>query len=197
MKKALFMGALAALMFLVCHPVYAAHEEGGGYVGIAASYAIPNFDTDLGYDSSWGLNAHGGYHFNKWVSLGLAVDYLAEFEVNETLGWGFNVNDKVSLTTLMADFRVSPGLSDENLAFYLIGGLGYMWAEDDGTVTLWGTPYRLKDDASDLCGQLGGSVELFPESSVSVVLDARYVWGFNDLTDIQYTNISLGVRHNF
>ena len=171
---------IIAVLFLTT-PVYAEDV----YVGIGGTYAYENFDVGVDFGDGSGINLKAGYVLNDNVAIELSYDYLQDFDYSDAV-----VSAEADIETLMAAVKISTG---EELRTYLIGGLGVMRGE------LIAEAFGLRDSASenDLCAKAGAGIDYFVTDEVSVGVEGAYVWGFNDLEGVEYTQIICGVSYHF
>jgi len=195
----------------VCGSTSSYGEDAAGrglYIGMGASYAISNFDqevtdtegasSDSDFDDTWGINLTAGYHVTNWFSVELDFDYLSDFEANETLnvsGVPAGTDGEVGVVTYMAVAKFTCVL--EPLKPFIVAGGGLMNADIDLKAT---TPdFSVSDSDSETapCVKVGLGADFFITKALSIGIETSYVWAFQDLDDIGYTNLTLGVGYHF
>jgi opacity protein-like surface antigen len=212
MKKLSILIVFVTGLFF-CSSSYGADAAGRTfYIGVGGSYAWEDFDVDeveddleqitsgadVDFDDTWGLNVKVGYHVNNWLSVEFDFDYLSEFESDETLdllGTPIDLDADLDVTTYMAVLKFTCAL--EPLKPYLVVGGGFMNADGDTKVSALGYSDSDSDSETDNCAKLGLGIDFFVTKSVSIGLEGDYVWGFGDLDDITYFNLTLGLGYHF
>ena len=180
----------------------------GPYVGIGGSYAIENFDVDSinldgstfnpNFDDTWGLNAKVGYRFIDWLALEFNFDYLSEFEADHTVVvLGLPVKAKMEIEVMTFMIAAKFAATFEKVKPFLIVGGGYMRADADVKASVHGFSLSDSDSESDPCAELGLGIDFFPTDNVSLGFKGSHVWGFGDLDEIRYFNLTLGAAYHF
>ena len=199
------------LVMVVCCSTSSYGQDAAGrglYIGMGASYAISNFDqevtdtegasSDSDFDDTWGMNLKAGYHLTNWLSVELDFDYLSEFESDKTMnvsGVPVDTDGEVDITTYMAVAKFTCVL--EPLKPFIVAGGGLMNADIDLKAT---TPdFSVSDSDSETapCVKVGLGADFFITKALSIGIETSYVWAFQDLDDIGYTNLTLGVGYHF
>ena len=212
MKKPLiFIALLMVLCF--CTSSYGADAAGRTfYIGIGGSYAFEDFDvdevedalagissdSDFDFDDTWGFNLKAGYHVNNWLSLEFDFDYLSEFDADEdldVLGIAVDLDADVDVMTYMAVLKFTCAL--EPLKPFVVIGGGMMDADVDAKASALGVSASDSESETDTCAKLGLGVDFFATESISIGLEGNYVWGFGDLDEINYYNLTLGLAYHF
>ena len=212
MKK---LSILPLLVMVLCFSTVSYGADAAGrtfYIGIGGSYAVEDFDvdeleaslegiasdSDVDFDDTWGLNLKAGYHVNNWLSLEFDFDYLSEFEADEgldVLGIPVDLDAELDVTTYMAVFKFTCVL--EPLKPFIVAGGGMMDADVDAKASALGVSASDSESETDTCAKLGLGVDFFATKSVSIGLEGSYVWGFGDLDEISYYNLTLGLGYHF
>lgn len=180
MKKCIVM--LVAVMVLLTLSLTAEADlaETGFYIGGGASYAWENFDTNdldplgnVNIDDTWGLNAFAGYRFMRNIALEGNFNWYDDFDAKIN---GFDF--QVKIWTLMLDLKAMYPIYNDRLVPYLRIGGGYMDAEIEVG--------SLDESDEDFAFNLGGGLDYYVTDQISLGLDGKYVWGTNDLDDLEY-----------
>ena len=214
MRKVLI---LAVLVMTFCFPMssHGADAAGRGlYVGIGGSYNLEDLDVhdfdvtleeatsdlDVDFDDTWGVNAKVGYHLHDWLALEFNFDFISEFESDETYSRGgeaFDTKVELEVMTYMAVAKLSHGFGWEATRLFIVAGGGFMDADADGKVRVAGGSDSVSDSETDSCARLGVGVDFFATKRVSIGFEGSYVWGFGDLDEIQYFNLTAGLGYHF
>ena len=168
---------IIAVLFLTT-PVYAEDV----YVGIGGTYAYENFDAGVDYSNTEGLNLKAGYIINDNLAIELNYDYLQDFKYS-----GEIISATADVETLILAVKISTG---EKVKPYIVGGLGVMRGELTAST-------GQSESETDMCAKSGVGVDYFVTDDVSVGIEGAYVWGFNDLEGVEYTQIICGVSYHF
>jgi len=172
------------------------------YVGIGGSYAFENFDideddVDLDFDDTWGLNIKAGYRFSEQLALEFNFDYLYEFEADDTeriSGIPVPVEAELQIITYMIVGKFWPWPSPGAVKPFFDVGIGLMDADLDVEVVEIDVG---SESETDFCAKLGGGVDFFLDQNVSIGAEGSYVWGFGDLDEIEYFNLTFGIAYHF
>jgi opacity protein-like surface antigen len=198
--------SLLLLMLLVPAAAYAE----GFYLGLGATWSSENFDyegeTDfeLDIDDAYGINARAGYAFSPHVALELNADWvnfeLDGFEREVGFGGNLQVDGDIEIFTLMPAVKFS--MATGALRPYALFGLGWMRA--DYSID---AEYELGDfdterssdseDKDDIASKAGGGLEFYFNPNFSLGVEYTYVWGWDELDEIQYHNVTAGVGFHF
>lgn len=186
-------------------------KDVGPYIGIGGSYAYEDFDVDdedigaigpdMDFDNTWGINLKAGYHFNKLFSVEFDFDYLPGFECDESityLGVPISVDAEADITTYMLAAKISPDLGSKITKPFVVVGFGMMHGEIDITASAPGFGSASDSDSeTDTCAKLGLGVDFFARKNVSIGVEGNYVWGFGDMDEVRYINLTCGVAYHF
>lgn len=203
--------ALLALIVMVTLPTVLHAADTGFYLGVGGSYAFENFDVDVDldgvrydfdFDDAWGVNGRLGYHISDLLALAFDFDYLSRFDADDRVvvfGIPVDTEAEVDVFTFMLAAKVSPNLGLERLRPYAIGGAGLMYGEVDAEATALGVTVSDSDSETDACAKLGLGLDFYitQEKNISLGLEGNYVWGFGDLDEIRYFNVTLGIAYHF
>ena len=191
MKKLLI---LALLVLALCFSTssYGQDDSGRrGYVGIGASYIWEDYDFDsINVDDTLGINVKIGGHVTNWMALEMDFAYLTETELNESIvvsGTPIKIDFDVEVWTLMLLTKFSADIGTGMPKPFLVAGGGLMYVEAGGGA----------DDEADLCVKLGLGADYFATENVSIGLEGAYVWGLNDVEEVRYVDLTLGVAYHF
>jgi len=180
------VGIMTLLFTVIFAPGVSADTQtptSGFYLGVGGSYAWENFDntTGIDVDNTWGLNAHAGYQFMKYVALEANYDWLNDFDLK-----AYGRSADLTLQTLMLDAKLMWPI--DPVVPYVRAGIGWMWADLDADGST---------SDNDFAWNLGAGVDFFFTKNVSLGLDFKYVWGTGDLDDFRYTVGSLKLTYHF
>jgi opacity protein-like surface antigen len=207
-KTCLILGFLV-MVLCVSTSSYGEDTAGRGlYISVGASYAISNFDqevtdtegasSDSDFDDTWGINLKAGYHLTNWLSVELDFDSSSDFESDETLnvsGACVETDGEVDVTTYMAVAKFTCVL--EPLKPFIVAGGGLMNADINLKVSTPDLTVSDSESETELCMKLGLGADYFVTETFSIGIEGGYVWAFQDLDDIGYTNVTLGVGYHF
>lgn len=210
MKKLLI---LALLVVALCFSTssYGQDDSGRrGYVGIGASYIWEDADLDSinvfgtiyepDFEDTWGINVKIGGYVTNWMSLEMNFDYLFKSEWDESqvvLGIPIKTEFDVEVWTVMLLAKFSADTGTGMPKPFLVAGGGIMHVELEGKATALGVSASASDDEADLCVKLGIGADYFATENVSIGLEGAYVWGLNDLDEVRYFDLTLGVAYHF
>jgi len=180
----------------------------GPYVGIGNSYAIENFDFDSidldgstykpNFDDAWGVNAKIGYHLIDWFALEFNFDYLSDFEADDTvIVLGVPVKAKVEADVMTFMIAAKFAASFDAVKPFMVVGGGIMRADADIKASAYGLSLSDSESESDTCAKLGIGIDFFATDNISLGFEASHVWGFGDLDEIRYYNLTLGAAYHF
>ncbi len=187
-----------------------ASAASGLYVGLNGTFAMQDFDTgDLDslrsyglnpkYDDSWGINGKIGYKVHPLFSVELALEYLGNFNYNETVrigGTPVTIDSDIDVFTTIVSAKLYPFQS--MIKPYLTFGLGVMHAKIDASASAPGyLTTSASESETDPCGRVGFGVDYFVNKKFSLNLEGAWTSGFNDLNDIRYFSVSGGVAYHF
>jgi opacity protein-like surface antigen len=183
----------------------------GFYVGIGGSYALEDFDVgyglevdgvartvDMDFDNTWGLNAKVGNHVTDWLSFEFEFNYLSDFEAKESLvvlDIPVAEDGDADIATYMAVAKLTCVL--EPVKPYIVAGGGIMDADLHAKASALGVSASDSESETDTCAKLGLGADFFATQSVSIGVEGSYVWGFGDVDNIRYLNLSLGLGYHF
>jgi hypothetical protein len=161
-------------------PLYA--EQAGVnhyYVGIGASYAMENFNSD--FDDTGGINAKAGYHLHPRIDMEFDYNYLSDFEDED-------INVEYQAETYMFVVKGYFPSTTEKVKLGVLVGAGVMDVDADS-----------KSDEADLCGKVGLGLDLFATQDISFGIEGSYTFAsFDDLPDdIEYFNFTAGIAYHF
>ena len=212
MKKFCFLGVIVLLC--VSTQLWGQDvTQKGGYVGIGASYAVENFDVDnangRSYDNAFGLNVRVGYDVKQWLSLEFDFDYLSEFTFSSTQlstvptseppATAPTITDRdLTLTTYMMMAKLFPLSDFKTMKPYLTAGAGIMRMDNVAKESYHGH-FSVKNSWSETeaCARLGLGIDFAVNDNVTVGVEGSHVWGFGDLDQLGYFNLTLGAAYHF
>jgi opacity protein-like surface antigen len=203
---------LTVILFGVNTPVYAAqqYDYEPFYIGVGGTYAVAHFGEGLDPDNTWGLNAKLGYRFHDLVALQFDYDYIFGFEDNyngvfvSDTTYGAKQEYEVDVQTFILSLKGYFPIDPYGIKPFVIVGAGAMHADLDVKTKVFGlsgpgTSVTFKDseDQTDWCAKLGGGLDWFLTSNLSLGVEGTYVWGFGDLDEIKYINLGVGLTYHF
>ena len=175
MKRHLFFAVFVAVIFS-CTSLYAEQcRFDDFYVGAGGSYAIESFDDTPDVDNSWGVNARIGYHTHPLLDVQFDLDYLSKFECGCS---------DLEILTYMVALKGYFHQSTEKVKLSTVVGAGIMHADANA-------------DDTDWCGKVGLGLDFFTTQEISLGIEGNYTFGFGDLEDIRYLNLTVGVAYHF
>ncbi len=196
MQRFLTLFAVVILIFTLSYEASAQVKEKGFFLGGGVGYAWENFDDDeleddlenvgvtnvnVDSDNAWGLNLFVGYRFMRYLAIEGNFNWYDDFEIDvdgNVFGIPISGEFDIEIWTLIIDLKAMYPVFNDRLVPYLRLGGGFMEAEIDGE--------GLDEDENDFAWNFGGGVDYFLTDLVSLGLDGKYVWGTDDLDDLQY-----------
>ncbi len=171
---------LAFVIVFVATPAWAE----GMYIGVGGSYVYEDIDTGIGtdFDNTQGLNLRAGYNINNNLAVEVVYDYLDEFNMDNNV-----IDATLDIETLMLAVKLSAG---DKIRPYLTGGAGVM----QGKLNI---STGQSESETDLCAKAGAGIDYKITDDMSLMTEAAYIFGFDDLDDIGYTQITCGVAYHF
>ena len=196
MQRIFTLIAVGILIFTFPFEAGAQFKEKGFFGGGGIGYAWENFDDDeleddirragltsvrVDSDNAWGLNLFAGYRFMRYLAVEGNFNWYDDFEIDVDADF-FSIpvsgDFDLEIWTLFIDLKAMYPVYNDRLVPYLRVGGGYMDAEIDGN--------GFDEDEDDFAWNLGGGVDYFLTDQVSLGLDGKYVWGTDDLDEIEY-----------
>lgn len=159
----------------------------GGYVGIAGTWAIENFDdvpSGVSVDDGVGLNARAGYRFHPNLAAELQLEWVPEFDV-DTGGFFGDAEIETLVTMLNGKAYAATG----RIQPYFLVGMGALYARAD-------VPGPDPDDTG-FAARLGGGTEIYILPELAAVLEGSYVFATGDVNDFDYGSIVWGLLYRF
>lgn len=192
MKRFVTLTVVLLAVFAFSYNAQAEIKERGFFLGGGVGYAWENFDTDdldnlglnVDVDDSWGFNLFVGYRLMRYFALEGNYNWYDDFKVDVN---GFNFD--VGIWTLMLDLKAMVPVYNDRLVPYVRLGGGYMSADAD----MSGTDF----DENDFAWNLGAGADYFVTDKVSLGLDGKYVWGTDDLDNLEYFVGTVRVAYHF
>ena len=183
MKKFYVLLATLILVFTFSYHAEAEIKEKGFFLGGGLAYAWENFDDDgLDFDNAWGINLFGGYRFMRYIALEGNLNWYDDFESDTT-------SVDVEIWTMMIDLKALYPVYKDRLVPYLRVGFGYMDVEADAGI--------FSADEDDLAFNFGGGLDYYVTDQVSLGIDGKYVWGTDDLDDVEYFVGTIRAAYHF
>ncbi len=173
----------------------AGHGEKPYYVSGGISYNLENFEIsglDPDYDNTWGLALAAGMCVAPHLSVEFDFDWLDDFEADDLILVGddlVRVRSDVGIATYLVTAKVSPMAEPGTFDFYGLAGMGWMDGDADFVVTGVRT-LGLGDTGGDFAAKVGAGAEYWPGLPVGFGLELAYVFGFGDMDEIQYTQLT-------
>ena len=171
-------------------------EEEKYYVGLGVSHQGNNFDFEDVVDwdeSTWGINAKFGYRLTPVVSFQFDVDLIPEVEgvLKSDPSLGGEVAVYTGIFSLKGYFPTSKPVKP-----FLIVGAGIMHYDVDLNPAAQSLG-AVGDDKTDLCGKIGGGLDVFINQSFSIGLEGNYTAGYDKVDAIEFWNFILGAAYHF
>lgn len=155
---------------------------------------IEYFDTasDIDYEETCGLNVKVGCHYNRLFSFEFNFDYLPGFERSKSDRYLYS-SSVLDITTYMLAAKLTPDINSGSFIPFIVGGLGIMETNYKDSFG------RGSYSESDPCAKLGLGVDFFRFETLSIGVEANYVWGLGAgaLDEISYINSTFGVAYHF
>ena len=107
------------------------HNRSGAYLGIGIAHAWPSFGDNIGdnngnWHSGLGMNARGGYRFNRYLAAEADVDFTNRFRAKESLGAGTTLRNAIRTTASTINAKAILPL--DWIQPYVMGGIGFQAA---------------------------------------------------------------------
>ncbi len=162
----------------------------GPYLGVGGVYAIELFDDQATrVDNSSGLHVRGGYRFHPNFAVEGLYEWYNEFDTDRGHydGWSLTANAKAYALT----GRFQP---------YAVIGLGYLKINGSG-----GNPPAAPSGPPHFAAAAGDGFEMRFGAGMDACItehwalgpEVAYVLPFNDAEDLDFVEVSLGVRYKF
>ncbi|MDD5712409.1 MAG: porin family protein [Smithellaceae bacterium] len=219
--KRLSIAVILVVAILMAAPAYA--QSGKWFAGIGGNFAAQDFKvTDLGPDETfqnqyhldfgdtWGVSAKGGYRFTDWLALELDVDYLDSFKMKDQImsvnlapagspaDWhDCPVSGKVRLVTVMPTVKLS--LPTKIVRPFITVGAGGMLQGLNTEIIDPSTGVDIDETDYDggTCAKAGVGIDFFVTDTVSIGVEGNYVVGFQNMDEMRYYNVTLGLTSYF
>ena len=198
----IFFILIAVLFFSVCTAGAEQDRSDYFYIGAGGSYAIEDFNSDLDFDNSWGINGKIGYQFDELGAVQFDVDYLNEFSGDDSvsiLGVSVDTDSDVTIMTFLLSLKgYFPGLMGP-LQPFVIAGAGLMYVDMDTKVTsnIPGVSASDSTDETDFGFKIGLGSDYNVNQNVSLNFEGNYTLGIGDVDDFRYFNFILGASYRF
>ncbi len=207
MQRIFTLIAVGVLIFNFPIEAGAEVKEKGFYLGGGIGYAWENFDDDeleddlrgagftrvnVDSDNAWGINLFVGYRFMRYIAVEGNFNWYDDFEIDvdaNIFGIPVSGDFELEIWTLFIDLKAMYPVYNDRLVPYLRVGGGYMDAEIDGN--------GFDEDEDDFAWNLGGGADYYLNDLVSLGLDGKYVWGTDDLDEIEYFMGTLRIGFHF
>ena len=201
MKKIRFIGLVVIFVIWGAGSVYSQEK----YFGVGGSYAISDIDLKSNLvsgslDDTYGFNLKAGTHLGQFFSFEFNFDYLPGFEWDGTV-----VVDEdpvqseleTDVMTFMLDIKASPEFREKTYRPFILAGLGWMDSSGSARTEINGDVSKRSVSESDFCAELGLGIDFFFSQNFSLGVEGSYVFGFGNVEDIKYTQITLGFTYYF
>jgi opacity protein-like surface antigen len=171
-------------------------DRDGFYLGLAANYSWEMFDIDeikdatntsVSSTNAWGLNGRFGYRFHPHLAAELEVDYLPEFEFEDSHGL-----DWVRMEGLMATANGKVFILKGRVQPYVLAGGGIMYAEFDA-----GAFKKYSVDRTEAVVRGGPGVDVYLWDDILLNTEVLYVVPFGGLDDFQMLSVIFGAQYRF
>lgn len=175
--------SIAGISFCMSGSAFA--QENNFYLGAGMAYHAEEFNADVDYDNTYGLNLAIGYDITSKMSLEAQMDKLMEFDTENPVS-----RDDVDLRGYSLNLKYYPGESKSKINGYVLAGLGWMKAElTDGNI-------KKGDDSEETgyFGKLGVGSDFVVTDIISFYMEADYVQAFGDLNPIDYYSAKIGFK---
>jgi hypothetical protein len=193
--RTFFFCSVLALLMLSATSTHAGHAneafDHGIYVGLGFSLAFENIDEDdiatdygitaSGFDDSWGVDIGGGYHFTEAFALEAQYSGFSEFD-------SATVDAEVSTFIVQAKFL---DRFHQTRPFFSLG-LGFMDVDFDLKTSGSGS-----QSESGLCAKAGVGMDVILTDNIIVGPKVGYVWGFSDVSAVNYLLLSIALDVHF
>jgi len=155
------------------------------YIGVGGTYAIEDFNTNVDFDNTEGLNLKTGYKFDKNISIELSYDYLPGFTWTDG-----DISAEADIETLMLAVKITAG---DKVKPYLTGGAGLM--RGDLNVSYLGQSVSVSENG--MCAKTGIGIDYFIKDNISIGFESSYIWGLNDMDGVDYVTVTYGIAYHF
>jgi hypothetical protein len=207
--------AIAAVGAMVCTGVAVGlnppegaqeYERKGWFMGLAGTYALPNYGHDLqadansametpvkvSTDSSLGVGGDIGYRCHRYFSTAVEAEKVMGFEeeYSEPGVGSFAVGD-VDPLAVTTNFKAHLPVGRFQ-PFALVGG-GMMTT----SATIRDTVGLGSVNAKDIVLRFGGGLDFYATKHIVLNFGVDYVVPLGDLREFDYTSVSWGVQYRF
>ena len=202
MKYTICRGILtAALLVLSASAVLAADafNRPGPYLGLGMAGGLSNFGgVARGADDSVGFNFRGGYRFNDYLAIEGLYEYMDEFRksVQGPLGNKVTADIGTNNFSLMGKV-ILPTLGLSQLQPFVSGGIGFMEASGTSHLHLANASFHGGGSSTEFAGRVDGGADYFFTPQISTFFDVGYVIPTEQLDNLHYLSLSVGVKYNF
>jgi opacity protein-like surface antigen len=200
MTKAYWV-VLFAILFAAS--ICSAGQMGGRpYAGGGLLYSVERFGDDgigdddddgvgnLDFDNSWGLFAKGGYFILDYLAVEGLFRYHHEYKADLASG---GVSADLTIRSCDLTLNVKGFLPiDLPVLFYGVVGGGYAQAQTE--LDLGGSD---SDDQGGGIARAGAGADYFVSDNVGIEAEVTYNHCFNDLEDMNFIDINVGVIYAF
>lgn len=166
------------------------------YVEVGLSGAYENFNTNLNFDGTSGLNARLGFYFTQKFACELEYNNLPGFKNTSNIN---GVQDTSEIDIVTYNFNVKyDAYSSKRIAVYVTCGIGNMEVEANMAENL--DPHWTEDiegSHSSMCFKAGFGMDYFFTDSIGLKMEMCNVFGTGDIDIIKYNNWVLGLACYF
>lgn len=202
MRKKLFLACLVTIFFIPA-AVYAQSFGKQYYVGLGASYSFEDIkwgDVDNAFDNTFGVNGKLGYHAHDLLDIEFVVNWVGESDASGGYlvgGRPLTYDAELKAMTYMFALKGFFPMSTEYTKLSVIAGGGIMHAKGKLNVQYAGRLASASVSETDLCAKVGMGLDHYVTPEISIGMEGNYTWGFSDLSDIRYWQLSMGVAYHF
>lgn len=212
MKKIILSSRFLPLLLLVIllfpSPLYA---EGGGalgpfsffipsYVGIGGSYVREDFQKEINFSDTGGLNLKVGFDFFKVLTLELNFDYLPSFEGSGLVA-GSTQKEETDVLNFMVVGKFPLALSHPLFKPSLLFGMGVFYSVQDFKGKIAGNDVSKEETDTGLSMKFGGSLEIYLTPNFTLGAEGAFVQllGSNNKNDdkIKFFLLTFFVAYKF
>jgi opacity protein-like surface antigen len=157
-------------------------DHSGFYSGIGAGFGFDNFDGfgGIDIDAAFGLDAWGGYQFNKWIATELQLEYLNGFDI------AFIEGQAVTFGANLKVFPLASVLTD-CIQPFVMAGPGFTWMQFDAGV----------GNDLEFSARFGGGIDFYITDNVALQVSSSYVLTTGVLDGLDYISLVAGVQYKF
>jgi hypothetical protein len=163
------------------------YDRDGWYTGLGGGYAMELFDNGSSGDSGF-AQLRAGYHFLRFASLELQLEYTPKFKGKSGQYAGVNT----ATWATWANFKGYPTApwTGRFQPFAMIG-IAWMWER------LTGSAINGADEDGAFASRYGGGIDVYVTDNIVVTAEAAWVLPSGSLKDLKQVQIGGALQYRF